>query len=73
MINAMTSRQRVTAALNFQPVDRVPVDLNLTYHAYLRLCEKTGFPSAPFPEPSLAMEVCPNPKLYEQLGVDHYP
>lgn len=72
MMTQMTSRQRVAAALHFQPVDRVPVDLNLSYHAYLRLCEATGSPPSPLPRPGRTMEVQPDPGLYEQLGVDVY-
>ena len=72
MTATMTSRLRVAAALNFHPVDRVPADLNLSYHAYLKVCESTGFPAAPLPKPNLAMEVCPDPRLYEELGVDVY-
>lgn len=68
----MTSRDRAEAALCFKKVDWVPVDLNLSYHAWLKLYEKTGFPAEPLPKPSLAMEVCPSPQLYEQLGVDVY-
>ena len=72
MSTKLTSRQRVAAALNFQPVDRVPVDLNLSYYAYLGLCEVTGFAAPQLPKPGLSMEVCPDPRLYEQLGVDVY-
>ena len=72
MTDHMTSRVRVAAALNFQPVDRVPVDLNLSFDAYLNLCKALGWPATPLPKPSLAMEVCPDPHLYEQLGVDLY-
>jgi hypothetical protein len=53
-----SSRQRVATALNFQPVDRVPLDLNLSHHAYLKLCARVGVPAKPLPKPSLAMEVC---------------
>lgn len=72
MTATMTSRQRVAAALNFDRVDRVPIDLNLSYHAYLKLCGNVGFSAAPLPKPSLAMEVCPDARLYEELGVDVY-
>jgi len=72
MITKMTSRERVAAALNFQTVDRVPADLNLSYHAYLKMCEKTGFTAGSLPKPSLAMEVTPDPRFYEKLGVDVY-
>ena len=68
----ITSRERAAAALDFQPVDRVPIDLNLSHHACLKLCQAVGFPAEPLPKPSLAMEVCPDPELYEQLGVDVY-
>lgn len=70
MTTNMTSRERVAAALTFQPVDRVPVDLNLSYAAYLKLCERTGFSATPLPKPNLAMEVCPEPRFLERLGVD---
>lgn len=68
----MTSRIRVERALRFAAVDRVPADLNLSYHAYLNLCAALKFPPEPLPKPSLAMEVCPNPRLYTLLGVDVY-
>ena len=65
------SRERVERALHFQPVDRVPVDMNLSLDAYRKLAELVTF-HAPLPKPSLAMEVCPEPAFYEQLGVDVY-
>jgi uroporphyrinogen decarboxylase len=67
----ITSRKRVEAALNFQAVDRVPQDLNLSFDAYCRLAEAVGF-NAPLPKPSLAMEVCPDPAFYEKLDIDVY-
>ena len=68
----MTSRERVEAALQFKTVDRVPVDLNLSFEAYKKLVQASGFSSPGVPKPNLAMEVCADPDLYEKVGVDCY-
>lgn len=67
----MSSRKRVETALNFQTVDRVPLDLNLSFDAYCQLAKTVGF-NASLPKPNLAMEVCPDPAFYQKLGVDVY-
>lgn len=66
----MTSRERIHAALCFQPVDRVPCDLNLTLRAYERLRDLLGACPGDRPKPNLAMEVIPHPDLLAALGVD---
>jgi hypothetical protein len=44
----MTSRERIVAAINYQPVDRVPIDFGgtrqsgISVWAYERLCERLG-------------------------------
>lgn len=68
----MDSRTRTNRALNFESVDRVPIDINLSFHAYLKLCKAIGFATKYLPKPSLAMEVCPDPRFFEKLGVDVY-
>ena len=65
----ISQRERVERALRFERVDRAPVDLNLSYNAYRKLCESAGFHAQTEdqtePKPSLAMEVCGDPALYE--------
>ncbi len=70
MTSAMNSRQRVTAAINHQAVDRVPLDLNPTLAAYEKLKAHVGFDVHDTPAPNLAMEVIPHPQLLAMLGVD---
>jgi len=66
----MTSRERVQAALNFQPVDRAPLDLNLTLSAFEKLRSLLGVCLDDRPKPTAAMEALPAPELLEALGVD---
>jgi len=66
----MNSRQRVHTAINHQPPDRTPVDINLTLAAYDRLINYLGVECGKRPAPSLAMEVIPPQELLAELGVD---
>lgn len=65
-----TSRKRVEAALNHREPDRVPLDMNITLNAYLRLREYLDLP----PEPDVAYdrfyEVRPARDVLDALGVD---
>jgi len=65
----MNGRQRIDSVLRFQRPDRVPVDLNIHYHAYDRLRSHLGM-SPSSAAPSGAMEVVPDVDLLERLGID---
>ena len=66
----MTSRERVRAALNFQPVDRAPLDVNLTLSAFEKLRTLLGVCPDDRPKPNTAMEILPPPELLTALGID---
>ena len=66
----MTSRERVRAALNFQPVDRAPLDVTLTLSAFEKLRALLNACPDDRPKPNAAMEVLPPPELLTALGVD---
>lgn len=73
----MTSRQRVMAALNFQPVDRIPKDLggmastSISAFAYPKLVKALGLP----PRPPRCYDICqmlamPEMDVLDALGCD---
>ena len=73
----MTGRERILAAINHQPHDRVPVDIGgttatgLTASAYRALREKLGLGSAPIRTMESAMTVAEvEPHVREALGAD---
>ena len=66
----MNSRQRVIAAINHRPVDRVPIDLNPTLTAYENLKAHLGLEIPESVTPNLAVEVIPHPEVLSRLGVD---
>jgi uroporphyrinogen decarboxylase len=77
----MNSRQRVLAALNHQPVDRVPVDLGgtrqsgISVFAYARLREQLGLDPTALPRVfdtyQLLAEI--EPEVLERFGSDTVP
>ena len=66
----MTSRERVAAALSFEPPDRVPIDLNMSVYSYCDLLRYLGKRTDRMPYPNAAMEVVPDPEVLTELGVD---
>lgn len=66
----MSSRQRVRAALEHRPPDRVPLDLTITLDAYAALSDHLGIPRDDTLAPNAAMEVTPPPEVLARLGVD---
>jgi uroporphyrinogen decarboxylase len=65
----MSSRQRVTTALNHREPDRVPMDLTITIKPYRRLREYLGLPEREVRADNFT-EVYPEPELLKRLGVD---
>lgn len=65
-----TSRRRVEAALAHKEPDRVPIDLNITLNAYVRLREYLGLPAEDKVDADRFFEVRPGLDLLEALGVD---
>jgi len=57
----ITSRERVTKAINHQEPDRVPVDLNPLYDFYIQLKDHLGIEIEEKISHNLAMEVIPHP------------
>jgi len=70
MIEKWNSRSRVTAALNHQEPDRVPLSMTITEIPYLRLREHLGLPSDDQARPNRFGEVQPRFDLLERLGFD---
>ncbi len=66
----ITSRERVTKAINHQEPDRVPVDLNPLYDFYIQLKDHLGIEIEEKISHNLAMEVIPHPEVLKKLGVD---
>ena len=66
----MTSRERVTDAINFRAPDRPPIDMDLSLNAYCALLEFLRIPGVDIPAPSTAMEVLPEPAVMSSIGVD---
>jgi len=66
----MTPRERVCAAISHQPPDRVPIDLNITLHAYKNLKVHMDLQVDDDPAPNTSMEVIPDIAVLERLGVD---
>ncbi|MBM3137451.1 MAG: uroporphyrinogen decarboxylase [Chloroflexi bacterium] len=66
----MTSRERVTKAINHQEPDRIPVDLNPLYDFYVQLKNYLGLENEEKIGHNLAMEVIPHPEVLKNLGVD---
>jgi len=66
----MNSRERVQAAINHQPPDRVPLDLNPTLTAYKNLKRHLGLHIENDLVVNNAMEVIPHPDVLAALGVD---
>jgi uroporphyrinogen decarboxylase len=66
----LTSRERVTKAINHQEPDLVPVDLNPLYDFYIQLKDYLGIEIEEKISHNLAMEVIPHPDVLKKLGVD---
>ena len=66
----MTSRERVSKAINHQEPDRVPVDLNPLYDFYVELKQFLKLEIEEKIGHNLAMEVIPHPDVLQRLGVD---
>jgi uroporphyrinogen decarboxylase len=64
------SRKRVETALNHQEADRVPLDINITLHAYLALRNYLNLPEESNPPADRFFEIRPSHDLLDQLGVD---
>lgn len=69
-MKGVSSRERVCAAISHQPPNRVPIDLNITLSAYENLKKYLGMEIDDNPAPNAAMEVIPNPRILQNLGVD---
>jgi len=66
----MNSRERVQAALNYEPVDRVPFDATLTISACNRLIDYLHIPT-PHVKDCNIFQVCfPEPVVLKELGID---
>lgn len=70
MIEKWNSRSRVTAALNHQEPDRVPLSMTITEIPYLRLREHLGLPLDDQARPNRFGEVQPRFDLLDRLGFD---
>lgn len=66
----MTSRERVSKAINHQEPDRVPIDLNPLYDFYVELKQYLKLEIEEKIGHNLAMEVIPHPEVLKKLGVD---
>jgi uroporphyrinogen decarboxylase len=66
----LTSRERVTKAINHQEPDRIPIDLNPLYDFYVQLKDHLGIELEEKISHNLAMEVIPHPDVLKKLGVD---
>jgi len=65
-----SSRQRVFDAMQHRESDRVPIDLNPHADFYAFLKRHLGLEVGDDPKPNKAMEVIPNPRVLQALGVD---
>jgi uroporphyrinogen decarboxylase len=70
MSAAMTSRQRVAAALDHREPDRVPLSMTITEVPYLRLREYLELPPDQEARPNRFGEIQPRFDLLERLGFD---
>ena len=73
MKKIMTSRERVTAALNHEEPDRVPMDLTITLGAYTKLVKYLGLENEVDPEPKVVNWLTYVPidiKIMETLDID---
>lgn len=66
----MNSRERVEAALNYQPVDRVPVDATLTIDACNKLIKHLNIPVEPIKECCIFQLCFPEPEILKALNID---
>jgi uroporphyrinogen decarboxylase len=72
-MKAMTSRERVIAALSHQEPDRVPFDCTFTYEAYQNLVNWMGFPDLKKVLPhSPSLNISPSIDFLEEMKVDLY-
>lgn len=66
----MNSRERVQAALDYQPVDRVPLDATLTIGACNKLINHLQLPVEPVKECCIFQLCFPEPEILKSLGID---
>ncbi|MBT9777649.1 hypothetical protein GPL15_14185 [Clostridium sp. MCC353] len=66
----MNSRERVKAALNYEPVDRVPLDATLTIDACNKLINHLNLPVDPVKECCIFQLCFPEPEILKALGID---
>lgn len=66
----MNSRERVEASLNYQPVDRIPLDATLTIDAANKLIAHLGLPAEPIKECCIFQLCFPEPEILKALGID---
>ena len=66
----MNSRERVEAALNYQPVDRIPIDATLTIDAANKLIRYCNIPVKEIDECCIFQLCFPEPTVLKSLGID---
>ncbi|HIU76279.1 MAG TPA: hypothetical protein IAC62_10380 [Candidatus Pelethocola excrementipullorum] len=66
----MNSRERVQAALDYKPVDQVPLDATLTIGACNKLINHLQLPVEPVKECCIFQLCFPEPEILKSLGID---
>ncbi|MDR1129080.1 MAG: hypothetical protein LBL20_07190 [Treponema sp.] len=66
----MTSRERVLAAIDHKPVDRVPLDMTISYTAHNNLCRYMNWDHLCVKNASIWSVAFPDPEFHEKMNID---
>ncbi len=69
-MKAMTPRERFIAAVNQQPVDKIPFDMTITIGAYNNLIKYLNLDLPEIKNCGINMMVYPDVEFYQALGID---
>jgi uroporphyrinogen decarboxylase len=66
----MTSRERVQAAIDHKPIDRIPLDMTISYTAHNKLCDLMKWDHLRVETASIWSVAFPTPEFYEKMSLD---
>ena len=69
-MRTLTSRERVHAAIDNKPIDRIPLDMTLSYVAHNKLCDYMKWDGLRVDNANIWSTVSPPPEFCDKMSID---